>query len=178
MILALDPSVNNMGYAVFATQYIEPAIIAYQLVASGVLLSDKESKKQVLEKRIETMLHKMASMEWYAEGGWANGGLVVIEQVVIEQPEPWGSYKSMASDKSGSLVMLHLMVGALIGWFAQKADTEVRLVKVSQWKGQLPKKVTQDRLKKRYGRVFQSDEADAVGLGEWYIKWLQTNPAK
>jgi len=91
--------------------------------------------------------------------------------VVIEKPQLWGAYKSVASMHSGDLLGLHLLVGALYWWAANRFESHrVYLIPVSEWKGQLPKEVTQKRMEKKYGVKFLTDdESDACGLGDYYL---------
>lgn len=98
--------------------------------------------------------------------------------VVIEKPQLWGAYKSVASMHSGDLLGLHLLVGALYWWAVERFESHrVYLIPVSEWKGQLPKKITQKRMEKRYGVKFSTDdEADACGLGTHYLTHINDLP--
>jgi len=130
------------------------------VLESGTIEAPEEFKQEELVERINWMVEATDDI---GKGGY--------DTIVIERPEPWGAYKSMASSRSGSLQMLTLMVGALTYWaIGLVAAENVKLVKVSQWKGQLPKHVTQQRMEKKYHCKFDTDhEADAVGLGDFVL---------
>lgn len=83
----------------------------------------------------------------------------------------------MASSRSGSLQILTLLTGALTHWATNMVGVEnVRLIKVSQHKGQLPKHVTQKRMEKKYNCKFKTDhEADAANLGDYVLNLDRTN---
>ncbi len=96
--------------------------------------------------------------------------------VVIEEPQLWGGYKSRASLHSGALLGLHLLVGALYWWAYTNFD-KVYLIPVTEWKGQLPKRVTQKRMEKKYNVKFETDdESDAVGLADYFISTANDCP--
>jgi len=166
-ILAVDPSVLHCGWA-----YMEDIAVprgGISLHASGTIVSPEEYKTATLVQRIGFVLSDLTTVE------------CDVDKIIIEEPEPWGAYKSMASSRSGSLQMLTLLTGALVGWgIGQSYSTSVELVKVSKWKGQLPKHVTQARMEKKYQRKFATnDEADAVGLGDWWLmQYLKKGDAK
>lgn len=96
-----------------------------------------------------------------------------IVMVVIEQPQLWGSYQSTASLHSGALLGLHILTGALY-WWATTQFKEAWLIPVTEWKGQLPKSVTQKRMEAKYNVKFNTnDESDACGLANYYISTLE-----
>lgn len=91
-------------------------------------------------------------------------------RLIIEQPELWGAYKSVASAHSGSLLGLYLLTGALFGWAIGKNNIP-RLIPVSEWKGQLPKEIIAKRMIAKYHVTFATDhESDAVGLGDYFCQ--------
>lgn len=168
-ILAIDPSLLSLGWTVMehtklAGECNDPPV----LCTYGTLCPPKELKAETLAKRIVYILSALSDI---LEA--SSRALHDIDTVVIEQPESWGAYKSMASAHSGSLLGLHILTGALLGWAATVADVE--LIKVSKWKGQLPKVVTKKRMEKKYKTTFKtSDEADAVGLGDYFLCQAKT----
>lgn len=161
-VFAIDPSVNHLGWAVMdIDQDIHPVGVAHKVVASGTIDAPEEFKQENLVERLE----------WMAEAIEDVATDFDFDVIVIERPEPWGAYKSMASDRSGAMQMLTLLIGALaywaIGWVSAES---VKLVKVSTWKGQLPKHITKRRMEQKYGQGFKTDhEADAVGIGDYYL---------
>lgn len=152
-ILALDPSINHLGWAVMQ----EDRCPLYGTIQAPPM--QQASTVERIDWIITNLDDQMLGMGR------------MLETIIIEQPEPWGAYKSMASSRSGSMQMLTLVVGALSWWAIRAVGVDnVRLVKVSQWKGQLPKRITKQRMEAKYNCVFKTtDEADAVGLGDWWI---------
>jgi hypothetical protein len=95
-------------------------------------------------------------------------------QVVLEYPEFMQSQGGMTAARRGDLVKLCVGAGMLASAF-NRGGTQVRWVPVHQWKGQMPKSVTQARVKdvmKRLDPEFlqkwevkESHVYDAIGLG-------------
>lgn len=157
-VLAIDPSINTLGYAVLV---VDDATLKAELVGYDTIKALKATQKLVLEERMKLILDDlMLSFEKRS-----------FDYTVIEKPESWGAYKSMASQHSGGLLLLHILVGALWQWSrAVTVESHSFLVKVSEWKGQLPKKLTQERMEMKYSVKFNTDhESDATGLGDWFI---------
>ena len=89
-----------------------------------------------------------------------------VNWLLIEIPNLWGgSAKSQASASGGNLTKLAYLAGAL----SQSVDAIPILFYPQQWKGQLPKKVTEKRLKRVWpkcpkGLVDHTYDALAMGL--------------
>lgn len=172
-ILSIDPSLNHLGWARMKTGF-DMGGGPNTLVAWGTIKMPTESKNWELVKRIASIVAKLdAIVKDYS-----------VDKVIIEQPESWGAYKSMASAHSGSLLSLHILTGAILMWGLIVAEASrifapgAELIKVSKWKGQLPKAVTKKRMEQKYGVEFAtSDEADAVGLGDYYLGQLAKEKA-
>lgn len=131
-----------------------------KVIESGTLI-ERDTKLNTAVERIDHMLTLLDD-------------LVIgkrFDAVAIERPETWGAYKSMASSRSGSLQILTLLTGALVQWALFYVEVgNVRFPKVSEWKGQLPKRITRARMTKKYKRSFKTDdEADAVGIGDFIL---------
>jgi len=155
-ILSLDPSLLHCGWAIMS---LDNDVETLQ--SSGTIIVPTTAKRLSLEKRIWLVLDELNQLM-----------LLGVKVILIEQPESWGAYKSLASLRSGSLLKLELLAGALVGWAFYKlgSDAGVYFIKVSTWKGQLPKEVTQERMETKYQCKFATnDEADAVGIGDWYL---------
>jgi len=164
-VLAIDPSLNSMGYAIL--DMIEDSIIV-----SGTIKATNKERHEKTEKRITQQLCKL-SATLYGELRTGN-----IAYIIIEQPESWGAYKSMASQKSGDLLGLHILVGSLFWWartwqlltHQDRFKNPVHLIKVSKWKGQLQKRHTLKQVKRKYDCNPQTnDESDAIGIASWFI---------
>jgi len=153
-VFAIDPSVNYLGWVV-----MEPGtVVAYGTIDAG------QMKDASWTERIAWMISALDDV--------ADNFCYEFDTVAMEQPETWGAYKSMASSRSGSLQVLTLLVGALMYWAITKVSVEnVKLIKVSQHKGQLPKHITQKRMEKKYNVKFQTDhEADACSVGNYCLE--------
>jgi hypothetical protein len=162
VILSLDPSILHLGWAIMRDAIIYDSQKAQErkfvLCDYGTILASKVKKLEFVD-RMRYVLTELNELVIDSD----------VECLVIEKPEPWGSYKSLASSRSGSLEILTILTGALAGWCIGQG-LEVRFIKVSQWKGQLPKHMTKKRMERKYNVAFKTtDEADAVGLGDWYL---------
>lgn len=160
LLLAVDPSINTLGWAIFD-------IPAKHLYASGTLKTDKAARQKSLQERIANTIRELKEI--------IEADLPDIESVVIEEPQQWGAYKSVASQHAGSLMGLYLTVGTLFGVFYE-LDKEVSLVKVSQWKGNLPKHLTIKRVNQRFDTqltMADNNEADAIGIGAFWLDHLK-----
>jgi len=162
MLLAIDPSIQHLGWAIL----VSPDPNGY--VASGTITISSRYNALPEEARIELMLQKLTqTLEPYKDK---------IKMIVIERPHQFGGFRSHAAYQGGGLPLLFLFVGALYYW-AKQIQPTVRLIPVQQWKGQLPKTVTRERMEIYYQRKFQTfDESDAVGLAHWMIRRLQHGP--
>ena len=188
LVTAIDPSVNTLGIAIYKLCYI--------LDAEKMLAAKEAYEKNRAHTVVEAFYHlafsKTVEVETQAKRKRDIPHIIRIRQmidqvsavieeetpfslpgtVVIEEPESWGAYKSVASDKAGDMKLLVMTVGALGLWATQVAGIEeTKLIKVSEWKGQLPKNVTANRMKAIYNTEhFDTlDEADAIGIGHYYI---------
>lgn len=157
MILAIDPSIMNLGWALLSpTASVGPRLIAYGTVV-------RKTGELSPESRINSIIWGLNSA--IGETGHERD----IDVVVIEQPQLWGSYKSAASLHQGALLGLFILTGALY-WWANHNFPRAHLIPVTEWKGQLPKHVTQKRMEQKYGVKFATDdESDACGLGDYWL---------
>lgn len=159
-VLALDPSINSLGWIVMSESGVH---------CFGTIKAPEEFVGGDLVERIGWMLAELDDLPIARS----------LQIIAIEKPEPWGAYKSMASSRSGSLVILTILAGALTAWAIHDLGVKnVRLVKVSAHKGQLPKTVTQHRMQQKYNCKFKTDhEADACSIGN-YILMKENNGTK
>jgi len=159
MILSIDPSILSMGWCVFDTKPIAWGTIKSE-PREEVLPLAMRIHKQV--RRLREALHNALSQDVFNSP---------VQEVVIERPQQWGAYQSVASVHSDSLPMLYMLVGALIEFFR---GIPVDLVTPAQHKGQLPKEVTTKRMQEKYSIRFEtSDEADAVWIADWFYQQKQ-----
>ena len=158
-ILSLDPSYepNNMGYAWFAEEegkiYLQKWGTAPSTVSKGATLLEK----------------------WHDALGSITrltAGRELIDYVAIEMPQTWGTYRSAMSSSSGVLHNLFFLVGMIYENMRSQNFNPV-LLTTAEWKGQLPKKVTKERMEKRFGiKLATLHEADAVGIGAFFLDQL------
>ena len=88
--------------------------------------------------------------------------LVATHTVYIE----WPSFQGMIAQNTGSIVKLAYLIGQIAS-----LHSNVILIPVNQWKGNLPKLVTQKRAEKFFNRSgFKNHVADAIGLGQYCIE--------
>lgn len=95
-------------------------------------------------------------------------------QVYCEWPVIFRGGGSIAAEGSGSLIKLAYWVGHFAGVLSQKwPSVEFVPVEPNKWKGQLPKKMVEQRLRKILGEKFwqqlepKSHSIDAIGIGCW-----------
>jgi hypothetical protein len=155
--------VNSCGWALFENE---------DLLESGTIKSLRDAPEHAYDDRVEWMLLELDKV--LLDINFFTDSDTIAKHVVIEKPCQWGAYKSTASQHSGSLQVLTLLVGAMFGHFLGFCNTKVTLIPVSQWKGQLKKEITQKRMETKYLKRFHTnDEADAVGIGDYYYKNIQ-----
>lgn len=97
---------------------------------------------------------------------------VDADNLVIEFPAVWStSSKSIASNYSGDLLKLSFLVGVL---YQGLRVPNKYLVSPQGWKGQLPKDVVIQRIKKQWPNLHDIPDhaADAVGMGLFFQKGI------
>lgn len=148
-VLCVDPSVKALGWAFFSTG--EWRNDEWELVDSGVLKVAAEWPESH-----DKMIRKV-----YSE-------IPCGSVVLIELPSHYDSGKGAAARNSGAILKLFGLVMAL----REKLDpARVRLVPVRMWKGTVPKEITQKRVRKYWDWAGEDhNEADAVGIGDWYLR--------
>lgn len=161
-VLSIDPGTKITGWAVFEVDEIKHA--GKYVCSSSIKYKPSYPKKGWLD-RIEYMVARMINLvQSYG-----------IDKVVIEQPEVFMRGRGVGASNSGAVVKLAGLVFAMkyaIIYSRKKRKAKVcQLVSVRKWKGNIPKEVTQRRIKKHLRlSITENNEADAVGLGSWYIK--------
>jgi hypothetical protein len=158
-IIGCDPSVNHLGLVRINSEIDEgKGAITYckTLEAPATLYKGSDTT------RLRWMIAEFGGILYSLNERSS------LDALVIERPQSWGSYKSVASEKSGALLLLHILVGAL--WQCAEELTTAHLIPVSEWKGQLPKEETQARMEKKYNYKFKTDhEADACGIADYFL---------
>ena len=146
MIMALDPSINFCGCAIFSEQ--KKKLLSYILITP-----DKSTKDEWLMKA-------RSVFEQVRESSTS------VEKIVIEIPEHWGNAGYLARE-SGALFKVTFLAGMICSL------DNVITVTPSGWKGQLPKDVMRRRFIKYYPDIdiekMNHNILDAIGIGHWYL---------
>lgn len=168
-ILCIDPGLYVLGWAVFE---IDEAKHTGRYICSSVIKYKPSYPKKDWLDKVSYMVSRVVNLvESYA-----------IDKVVVEQPEVFMGGKGQAASNSGAVMKLTALVFAIkyaVIYSRKKRKAKVcQLVSVRKWKGNVPKRITQKRVKKHWGVKVEGDEGDAVGLGDWYIRsYLGYKPA-
>lgn len=153
-ILVIDPGTRKTGWALFTAYDTKKAFY----VRSGVFEASKSNNWLIRLDRMREAFRKLLVKE--------EPSLVLIEQPMTFMT----SRKGLGALNSGAVMKLMALVFTFRTMaLCRKIDTV--LVPVQTWKGQVPKRVTQKRIKRHLGLVLKDDnEADAAGIGLWYIR--------
>lgn len=161
--LAVDPGTEYVGWCVFE---INPR-------AKTGKLGDMDCFHASPKHSWEIRAADLAAMV---------GNIAVTHEVrtaIIELPRAYVSAggKGEAASNSSALIKLGVAVGMISGEISARLGgpmhVTIDLVPVQTWKGQVPKSVTQSRLKDRWGldtSVGRHDQWDAVGMADWFIR--------
>jgi Holliday junction resolvasome RuvABC endonuclease subunit len=183
-VLAIDPSLRNLGYAFFQVKR-GTAGFRGKLITQGLI---RQPTNRSVSKRIRRSLEHMR----FRSAKMVNNVLAMLyvpeielpcvpDYVVIEMPVIYsrGSAAARAARNSGALTKLIYFVGsltqALIDRECSTDDSKTRpvLVTPATWKGQVKKHITHKRMIRRYGRVcddLNHNIIDAIGIGTWFIE--------
>lgn len=169
-LLCIDPSIRALGWAVFKIVTASTA----RLVDSGCIRLGKEWRGKDVDwmARMDHMVDCVGDLMLRR----LNLGDPYSYEVLIELPEHFGagagvrvSGRAAAAQNSDAVLKLFGFVMVLRA-MVRGAGADVTLVKVSTWKGQMPKKVTAARVQRRWGwEGIDDNESDAVGLGDWLL---------
>lgn len=147
-LLAIDPGLSGTGWAIFSGK---------KLADFGVLtFRDNEP----WERRGQMYADSIFTL-FYNEN---------CDDFAIEFPGFFESAAGTMVAKTGDLAKLTYLVGLICGTVqAQIFIRSFKLVPVHEWKGQLPKSVVNERIKKILGEKtcekIKSHAFDAVGIG-------------
>lgn len=185
-ILCIDPSIRNLGVAVFSnrkTDRRETETGEFKLLSSATI-KNPQPKASAREKRerkrrnswvddTDNMVNKLR--QWRINQPYAPEP----DLVLIELPRVFQSEKGLAANNSGSIMKLAFCVAVLRSYFHHHTSSKVELIPVNRWKGTVPKHITQRRIKKHWGwqgGKRDHNEADAVGIGDYYIRKVLNSP--
>ena len=120
-ILAIDPSINFCGVAVFKFGKLDEHALLTPLIKSD----DWVEKAKDIYRQINIIHAKYD-----------------IDERVVETPTYWGAAGYLARE-SGAIMKLMFLCGMLVSW------NNSIVIFPNTWKGQLPKEVVRNRLMKR-----------------------------
>lgn len=143
--MSIDPSVKSCGYSIWDNR---------KLVLFGIQKGKHPDNWQASGMSIGYELHKLAKN-------------LDVQETYCEYPGYFSGGGGLVTASSGALVKLAWFVGFLNGLFTPELIDFI-LVPVNEWKGQLPKQVVNQRIKKILGEKacqgFEKDIWDAVGI--------------
>jgi Holliday junction resolvasome RuvABC endonuclease subunit len=152
-ILAIDPSIHNCGWCIMSTNM---KIITYGLIQGRL----KKNRKWIDKaNHVSELVHMLLINYW-------------PKRVFLEFPEYWAGSIGSQARESGSVFKLYFLCGSL--YQVAKELCEVKLVKPSEWKGQLKKEIVRKRLKKQFPNVITDNMdhnvVDAIGIAYYTLK--------
>ena len=157
--LSIDPGIGGTGWAFTPASCTTPSII-------GCVTPPKRG---AWEERFDIALDRLSASISRIVPNWDEVDLV------IEIPAVFSSTRrGIAAAGRGDVVKIALLAGGVMRTFP---DANYILARPSDWKGQLPKKLTERALRDHLGpetvaRLGLDDEPDhtwdAVGIGLWY----------
>lgn len=153
-ILAIDPSVNNIGLAYYKTDDTDLTIPRLE---TSLFHPEKSASLQKKGNQLCRFLYLR---------GWQR-----INKLIIEYPQWEASQRGAIAAQQGYTLDIAYLCGHLVGW-AKLGSEDVLLPTPIQWKGNLPKKATEHRVKEKFGFItsqISEHEIDACGLLFWWL---------
>jgi hypothetical protein len=92
--------------------------------------------------------------------------------VLSEFPQEMAGGRGAVALASGAVRKLAAYVGMLEGRLAAM-DVRLEIVEPMTWKGQVPKPITEKRVRRDYPQLPEGlwhDTVDAIGIGRWFLK--------
>lgn len=169
-LLSIDPGLAGTGYVFWMKRVPWAAGVLRPLQRDVTLNSDElVDRSRSIVRQLLALGPQCPTHHSTACACW-NGH---DSAVVIEFPEFHESLKGRTARSTGSMDKLAFLIGVMAASFPR--PWAVKLVRVRQWKGQLPKEVVISRMKKRHGDRpeeigVKSHAWDALGIGDWYLR--------
>jgi hypothetical protein len=150
----VDPGISGTGVALFKATSLVKVYNLYPLFPRA----DWPSKAQSITQQVGQ------SLVFYD-----------IAKVYIEWPSQFSGMKGLAAANSNDILKLCALIGRLSELFLSWGS-EVILVPVQMWKGQLPKDVVAERVHAYFKRNdFKSHAVDAAGIGKFILQTGENN---
>ncbi len=148
--VSIDPSINFCGYAI----HKDKELIEYKLLRSSVKHINFIEKSKYMINKLKSILDKLVMLK----------GQI---QIITEIPQYWGVAGFMARE-SGAISKLMFLCGMIVS-----LQENVITLTPNNWKGQLPKDVVNNRLRKIYPDInikeLNHNIVDAIGIGHYYL---------
>jgi hypothetical protein len=165
-IICIDPGLNGTGWAVFDR---EDGPIRFPIASGSISVERKKHPWWTECKIIAELIRNQ--MQHYGCFG-----------VYIELPKFFESAGAgMSAARDGDLVRLSVLTGMIFGaCSSQMLVSSIVPVAITDWKGQLPKEMCNDRVVKKLRTVYPkwkpstntTHELDAIGIGLFVKGWF------
>ena len=155
-VMFIDPGTNIMGWAFWEELCTLPANRQF---APPTNYGDYRAK------RSKELIGRMVDVWAHCDGLFE---ALRPEVVVVEMPATWSGDRGAVGAASGATLKLSVCVGGILKAAIERGCRRPVLITPKEWKGQLPKNVSRERVLKRLGVSFsakQEDVADAVAMG-------------
>lgn len=163
-ILAIDPSIRNVGFAFFQTE--NPKLTQDRFLSTYLhhpleIKRGNHLRMQAIGQDILQFLHLRV-----LQGK-------KINRLVIEYPQWENSQRGAIASEQGYTLDLAYICGLIVAYSNLPSSSSVLLPTPLIWKGNLPKKATESRVQQKFGTLQISEhEYDACGLLLWGCeKW-------
>lgn len=164
-ILTVDPGVYTMGACLWDESVWNSQEVAFPEHTLNIIVKDHERKGIGPNESMRTLVQHL--IPWF--------DAYDIVACYCEKPQFFNSARGFATGIQGHLQQLEMFRGILFQW-CDRYDCEFHDVPVLEWKGQLSKKITADRIKDIYVKFHHREELmklsanksndwDACGIG-------------
>lgn len=166
-LIAIDPSIRACGYCLMKLKRTTKGKFCSYMESGNLKTYPVRNQDWVVT--MDEMINLVCSMFYmtYSEVSC----IPKCERVVIEIPSQYDSGRGRVARRSGSILKLHAFCYVLRARLmdCSLGDFQVNMVGVSKWKGQVPKRITQNRIDKHWGvRPADHNECDAIGIADYY----------
>lgn len=145
--LGIDPGIRTLGACLFRSE---------RIITSFAHTSKRRSdypRRDMIAENIEKMV------EWLHEHPrWTDK----IDRVFCEMPQSYGGAVGVAASGQQDVVWLAYCVGYVARW-AEEIEAEFLEIPVQNWKGNMPKILTAERIARRLKKIDINAYADLSG---------------
>lgn len=174
-VLTIDPGLLGTGYAFWESlptynYHVQQGVTYpkafYPYKTGSIYIPDKISLEDSFIQRSMQYSYEIIRVLQ------VNLNITELDTIVIEFPQIWQTGKSMASALDGKLFKLVFLIGVLCKTFNGYNKINAFIPKIvtvfpNEWKGQLPKEIVINRIKKQLPSLERigNHEGDAIGMG-------------